>query len=92
MRRNRGGRPTDRAAAGRGSGAGPDVSGDLVSYLSTMPGVISIGDRGGQVFIRGGEPSHNLALLDGMYIYQPFHILGFYSAFSSAHLTTKCNT
>ncbi len=61
----------------------PDVSGDLVSYLSTMPGVVSIGDRGGQVFIRGGEPSHNLALLDGMYIYQPFHILGFYSAFSS---------
>ena len=61
----------------------PDVSGDLVSYLSAMPGVVSIGDRGGQVFIRGGEPSHNLALLDGMYIYQPFHILGFYSAFSS---------
>lgn len=61
----------------------PDVSGDLVSYLSTMPGVISIGDRGGQVFIRGGEPAHNLSLLDGMYIYQPFHILGFYSAFSS---------
>ena len=61
----------------------PDVSGDLVSYLSTMPGVVSLGDRGGQVFIRGGEPSHNLALLDGMYVYQPFHILGFYSAFSS---------
>ena len=61
----------------------PDVSGDLVSYLATMPGVVSIGDRGGQVFIRGGEPSHNLSLLDGMYIYQPFHILGFYSAFPS---------
>ncbi len=60
-----------------------DVSGDLVSYLATMPGVVSIGDRGGQVFIRGGEPSHNLALLDGMYVYQPFHILGFYSAFSA---------
>ena len=64
----------------------PDVSGDLVSYLATMPGVVSIGDRGGQVFIRGGEPSHNLSLLDGMYIYQPFHILGFYSAFSSSLL------
>ena len=61
----------------------PDVSGDLVSYLATMPGVVSLGDRGGQVFIRGGEPSHNLSLLDGMYIYQPFHILGFYSAFAS---------
>jgi len=61
----------------------PDVSGDLVSYLATMPGVVSLGDRGGQVFIRGGEPSHNLSLLDGMYIHQPFHILGFYSAFAS---------
>jgi len=61
----------------------PDVSGDLITYLATMPGVVSLGDRGGQVFIRGGEPSHNLTLLDGMYVYQPFHILGFYSAFPS---------
>ena len=60
----------------------PDVTTDLVSYLSTMPGVISLGDRGGQVFIRGGEPSHNMVLLDGMSVYQPFHLLGFYSAFS----------
>lgn len=60
----------------------PDITADLVSYLSTMPGVISLGDRGGQVFIRGGEPSHNMVLLDGMNVYQPFHLLGFYSAFS----------
>ncbi len=59
----------------------PDVSGDLVSYLSTMPGVVLMGDRGGQIFIRGGEPTQNLTLLDGMDVYQPFHILGFYSAF-----------
>ena len=62
---------------------GPDISGDLVSYLSSMPGVVLMGDRGGQVFIRGGEPSHNMTLLDGMIVYQPFHILGFYSAFPS---------
>jgi hypothetical protein len=61
----------------------PSVSGDLVNYLSAQPGVVSMGDRGGQVFIRGGEPSHNLTLLDGMYIVQPFHLLGFYSAFPS---------
>lgn len=59
----------------------PDISGDLVSYLSTMPGVVLMGDRGGQIFIRGGEPTQNLTLLDGMDVYQPFHILGFYSAF-----------
>ena len=61
----------------------PDITADLTSYLTTMPGIITTGDRGGQVFIRGGEPSHNLVLLDGMYVYQPFHILGFYSAFSA---------
>jgi CarboxypepD_reg-like domain/TonB-dependent Receptor Plug Domain len=61
----------------------PDLSGDLASYLTTLPGVITSGDRGGQLFIRGGEPAHNLVLLDGMTIYQPFHILGFYSAFSA---------
>ncbi len=61
----------------------PDVSGDLVGYLTTLPGIVSTGDRGGQLFIRGGEPSQNLVQLDGMMLYQPFHILGFYSAFPS---------
>ena len=61
----------------------PDVSGDLATYLTTLPGIVSLGDRGGQFFVRGGEPSHNMVLLDGMYVHQPFHILGFYSAFPS---------
>nr|MBX2818456.1 TonB-dependent receptor [Rhodothermaceae bacterium] len=59
----------------------PDVSGDLATYLTTLPGIVSLGDRGGQFFVRGGEPSHNMVLIDGMYVHQPFHILGFYSAF-----------
>lgn len=59
----------------------PGVSGDLATYLTTLPGVITVGDQGGRIFIRGGEPTHNLVLLDGMLVYQPFHILGFYSAF-----------
>ena len=61
----------------------PDVSGDLASFLTTLPGVVTLGDRGGQYYIRGGEPSHNMTLIDGMYVYQPYHILGFYSAFPS---------
>ncbi len=62
---------------------GPDVSGDLATYLTTQPGIVSTGDRGGQFFIRGGEPSQNLLQIDGILLYQPFHILGFYSAFPS---------
>lgn len=61
----------------------PDVSGDLASYLTTLPGVVAMGDRGGQLFIRGGEPSQNLVLLDGITVFQPFHLLGFYSVFPS---------
>jgi len=62
---------------------GPDLSGDFANYLTTLPGVVIIGDQGGQFFIRGGEPSQNLVLLDGMLVYQPFHILSFFSAFPS---------
>ncbi len=65
----------------------PDVSGDLASYLTTVPGVVTTGDRGGQLFIRGGEPSQNQVFIDGIALYQPFHVLGFYSAFPSDILT-----
>lgn len=59
----------------------PDVSSDLASYLTTLPGVVTTGEQGGQFYVRGGEPAQNLVLLDGMVVYQPFHILGFFSAF-----------
>jgi len=66
----------------------PGGSGDLVSYLQTLPGVASTGDRGGQLFVRGGNPSDNMVLVDGIPIYQPFHILGFFSVFSEDLVST----
>ena len=66
----------------------PDISADLVNYLTSLPGVVSQGDRGGQLIIRGGEPTQNLVMLDGMQIFQPFHIVGFFSAFSSDIINT----
>ena len=59
----------------------PGVSADLVAYVSTQPGVVVQGDRGGQLFVRGGTPSQNLVLIDGIPLLQPFHLIGFYSAF-----------
>lgn len=59
----------------------PGPVGDLASYLQTLPGVVSVGDRGGALYIRGGTPSQNLVLVDGLRIVKPFHISGFYSAF-----------
>jgi hypothetical protein len=58
----------------------PDVSYDLAGYLLTLPGFVSTGDRGGQLFVRGGTATQNLMLVDGIPIFQPFHIVGFYSA------------
>ena len=59
----------------------PGPGGDLATYLQTLPGFVALGDRGGQLYIRGGTPYQNLVLLDGTLIYQPFHIIGFFSAF-----------
>lgn len=58
----------------------PDVTYDLASYLLTLPGFVSTGDRGGQLFVRGGTPTQNLVQVDGIPLFQPFHIIGFYSA------------
>ncbi|MCC7232406.1 MAG: TonB-dependent receptor [Bacteroidia bacterium] len=56
---------------------------DLAQYLSVLPGVISSGDQGGQLYIRGGTPIQNKVLLDGMIIYNPFHSIGIYSVFDA---------
>jgi len=60
----------------------PGVDGDLVSYLSSEPGVVSTGDRGGDLFIRGGTPDQNQILVDNLPIVKPFHISNLFSAFS----------
>ncbi|MFT5990638.1 MAG: hypothetical protein ACI9K9_002102, partial [Neolewinella sp.] len=46
---------------------------DIAQYLTVLPGVVSTGDQGGQLYIRGGSPVQNKLLLDGMTIYNPFH-------------------
>jgi hypothetical protein len=42
---------------------------DIAQYLQVLPGIISTGDQGGQIYIRGGSPVQNKVLLDGMTIY-----------------------
>lgn len=61
----------------------PGPGSDLASYLRGLPGVTTTGDRGGRLYVRGGTPSQNLVLVNGLPLYKPFHILGFYSAFLS---------
>lgn len=63
----------------------PSVGGqaDLAQYLQVLPGVVSTGDQGGQLYIRGSAPIQNKVLLDGMVIYNPFHSIGMFSVFET---------
>ena len=56
---------------------------DLVQVLQVLPGFVSTGDQGGQLYIRGGSPIQNKVLLDGMIIYNAFHSIGLFSVFDS---------
>jgi len=56
---------------------------DIVQAMVNMPGVITTGDQGGQLYIRGGSSVQNMVLLDGMVIYNPFHSIGLFSVFET---------
>lgn len=56
---------------------------DIAQYLQIIPGVISTGDQGGQIYIRGGSPVQNKILLDGMTVFNPFHSIGIFSVFET---------
>lgn len=54
---------------------------DFAQYLQVLPGIISTGDQGGQIYVRGGTPIQNMLLLDGVILYSPFHSIGIFSVF-----------
>lgn len=56
---------------------------DIAQSVQVLPGVVSTGDQGGQLYIRGGTPVQNKVLLDGMIIYNPFHSIGLFSVFDT---------
>ncbi len=63
----------------------PSIGGenDIVGAFSVTPGVVTTGDQGGQIYVRGGTPIQNKVLLDGITIYNPFHSIGFFSIFET---------
>ena len=68
----------------------PSIGGDadIAQYLQVLPGVVFTGDQGGQLYIRGGAPIHNIVLLDGMILYNAFHSIGLFSVFDTDVIKT----
>lgn len=61
---------------------------DFAQYLQVLPGVVSTGDQGGQLYIRGGAPVQNRILLDGATLFNAFHSIGFFSVFETEIIRT----
>jgi len=62
----------------------PGIGGasDLLHTAKSIAGIQTGGGGIGGYFVRGGSNSQNLFLLDGVTIYNPFHLLGLTSIFS----------
>ncbi|RZK45778.1 MAG: hypothetical protein EOO94_03780, partial [Pedobacter sp.] len=55
---------------------------DPMKTISLLPGIKSGGEGSAGVYVRGGGPDQNLVLLDGIPVYNPNHLLGFFSVFN----------
>jgi hypothetical protein len=56
---------------------------DVLKTLQLLPGVQSTGDGSSGFTVRGGTSAQNLILLDEAVVYNPDHLLGFFSTFNS---------
>jgi CarboxypepD_reg-like domain/TonB-dependent Receptor Plug Domain len=55
---------------------------DILRVVLTLPGVTSVGEASTGFNVRGGSADQNLILFDDATIYNPSHLLGFFSAFN----------
>ena len=56
---------------------------DVLRAIEVLPGVVSTSDFSSAFNVRGGSADQNLILLDGIPIYNPFHLGGLFSVFNA---------
>ncbi len=56
---------------------------DVLKSLQLLPGVLSATEGTSGFFVRGGAADQNLVLLDDATVYNPGHLLGFFSVFNA---------
>lgn len=56
---------------------------DPIKLIQLSSGVQTSGDGNTGLYIRGGSPGQNLLLIDGAPIYNPAHLMGFFSVFNA---------
>jgi hypothetical protein len=66
----------------------PSIMGttDIIKILQLTPGVQNAGDANGYLYVRGGDPGHNLMLYAGAPIYGMAHLLGIFPFYNADHI------
>ncbi len=56
---------------------------DIFKTIQLLPGITNVSDGTSGFYVRGGGADQNLILLDEAVVYNPTHLLGFFSVFNS---------
>ena len=56
---------------------------DILKTIQLLPGISAVGEGNAGFYVRGGGADQNLILLDEAPVYNPSHLLGFFSTFTS---------
>ena len=58
---------------------------DPLRNIQLLPGVQTTSENTGGTFVQGCDNSHNYTMVNGVPVYYPMHLLGFFSTFNSLH-------
>lgn len=59
------------------------IEADVFRAIQLLPGVQSLNDFSSTLYVRGSTPDQNLIMLDGITVYNPFHLGGVFSTFNT---------
>lgn len=59
---------------------------DLIRLLQLMPGVQNSGEANGYLYVRGGDPGHNLMLYGEVPLYGMSHLFGIFPFYNTDHI------
>lgn len=54
---------------------------DVLRTVQSLPSVAAVSDFSSALYVRGGSPDQTLVTLDGIPVFNPYHVAGIFSAF-----------